>query len=160
MARTWRIWWLIVGTSKLLWHPGNSRPLRIALLLSLGRFDNCLWSTIDLHLFSFSASISIQYQHIIGKGAYGVACLIQKSSDVEPPRKFVVKRSITERDVATIENELEMLRWLSGAKHSVQMITLPNTNAIERYLPGTILILKHLNNRTLGRFRGKIGEHT
>lgn len=92
------------------------------------------------------------YERILGKGSYGVACLLREVRNEVLLQKFVVKRSILGHGDGSIKNEAKVLDWLAGAPHIVKKIALSKTEDIERYLSGPTLITEYLRNGTLARF--------
>lgn len=59
----------------------------------------------------FHRAPNYKYEHIIGKGFNGVACLILEcNGQASPPRRLVVKRATHEDAAESIEDEIAMLK--------------------------------------------------
>ncbi|KAM0814634.1 putative Protein kinase domain-containing protein [Seiridium cardinale] len=106
----------------------------------------------------FHQEPTYSYERILGKGAYGIACLLQEFQPGVPPRKFVVKRGIWDFGIDSVKNEVKLLEWLIGASHIIQKIALSDIDSIEEHLPGPTLITEYLRNGTLSNFIERLGN--
>ncbi|RYP12976.1 hypothetical protein DL765_007063 [Monosporascus sp. GIB2] len=112
------------------------------------------------NLFEFDPNF--EYEHILGQGRNGVACVVRERKDGQFRRRIVVKRP-TAKDpfiVDKVRKELQILKLLCGAPHIVRPLVLDEfspddddpSELIGQLFEGPILITEHLDSGSLKRF--------
>ncbi|KAI0444679.1 kinase-like domain-containing protein [Xylaria telfairii] len=121
----------------------------------------------------FNELAAYQYEHIIGRGVYGVAySIIKKHRFSKRTKRFVVKRAQIERAKPELRHEINMMSRLNGSAHIARVIAakddeneqneqrrpgifrrmvarvMRRRKDILAGLPGPTLVLEHLENGT------------
>ncbi|KAL7622426.1 hypothetical protein AAE478_007931 [Parahypoxylon ruwenzoriense] len=95
-----------------------------------------------------------ELERIIGEGAWGVTFKMKIKDNSGPslerrkPRRFVIKRSLTEQGQRNIEQEINALQQLRGAMHIAQPFRLEGEQSSRgiSYLTGPILLMEWIGN--------------
>ncbi|RYO96143.1 hypothetical protein DL764_007521 [Monosporascus ibericus] len=112
------------------------------------------------NLFEFDPNF--EYEHILGQGRNGVACVLRERKDGQFCRRIVVKRPTTKDPfiIDKVRKELQILKVLWGAPHIVRPLVLDDfppdeddpSELIGQLFEGPILITEHLGSGSSKRF--------